>query len=185
MTRSRNLTVPADLSRFPADVLSAAVAEDAKTKKILHDARNRPLTVTVTVTEKSMRENAALLSEFRRGSAAALARRIESKELITRAELIERLGGNRRWVTAALKGERLFSVQAPSGVDYFPAFYAAPSAQRRALGNVAKVLSGLPAASMYKFFVSKSFTLGMTPLEALADGRVKDVLATAAGFAVR
>lgn len=110
-----------------------------------------------------MRENAALLSEFRRGSAAALARRIESKELITRAELVERLGGNRRWVTAALKGERLFSVQAPSGVDYFPAFYADPSIDRRVLGNFAKVLSGLPATSKYHFFVSKSFRLGMTP----------------------
>lgn len=33
MTRSRNLTVPPDLSSFPADVLSAAVAEDAKTKE--------------------------------------------------------------------------------------------------------------------------------------------------------
>jgi hypothetical protein len=183
MTRKRNLAVPQHLSSFPVDVVSAAIAEDAKTKKLLHDARNRPLTVTVT--EKSMRESAALMAEFRRGSAAALALRIERKELITREELVERLGGYRRWVTAALKGERLFAVQAASGVDYFPAFYADTSIDRRALGRVAKLLSGLPAASKYHFFVSKSFSLGMTPLEALSNGRVKDVLTTAAGFAVR
>lgn len=180
MTRSRNPAVPRSLASFPEDVVTAALAEDAKVEKILRDARSGP---PPPVTKKSMREGAALMAEFRRGSAAALARRIESKELLTREELVERLGGNRRWVTSALKGGRLFSVQAPSGVDYFPAFYADPSIDRRALGNVAKVLSGLPAASKYHFFVSKSFTLGMTPLEALADGSVKDVLTTAAGFA--
>lgn len=120
-------------------------------KQILRDARIRPPASMVTVTEKSIRDGIALVAEFRRGYAAAMARRIESKELISRDELVERLGGNCHWVTAALKGERLFSIPAPSGVDYFPAFYAASSVHRRALGNVAKVLSGLPAASMYHF----------------------------------
>lgn len=183
MTRSRNLAVPPHLSGLPAEVAAAAIAEDAKVEKILRDARIRP--PAPAVTEKSMREGAALMAKFRRGSAAALARRIESKELLTREELVERLGGNRRWVTSALKGERLFSVHAPSGVDYFPAFYADPSIDRRALGDVAKVLSSVPGASKYHFFVSKSFTLGMTPLEALAGGGVKNVLITAAGFATR
>lgn len=180
MTRSRNPAVPRSLASFPEDVVTAALAEDAKVEKILRDARSGP--PSPPVTKKSMREGAALMAEFRRGSAAALARRIESKELLTREELVERLGGNRRWVTSALKGGRLFSVQAPSGVDYFPAFYADPSIDRQALGRVAKVLSSVPGASKYHFFVSKSFTLGMTPLEALANGRVKDVLTTAAGF---
>lgn len=66
------------------------------------------------VTDQSVREGAALICEFRRGSAVALARRIESTELITREEVIERLGGNRRWVTSAFKGERLFAVEAPA-----------------------------------------------------------------------
>lgn len=183
MTRSRNLAVSPHLSSFPADIVVAAIAEDAQVKQILRDARSR--SPAPRVTEQTLREGAALMAELRRGSAAALARRIESKELLTRDELIERLGGNRRWVTSALKRERLFAVHAPFGVDYFPAFYAAPDIDRRALGKVAKVLSGLPAASKYNFFVSKSFTLGMTPLEALADGSVKDVLTVAAGFAVR
>lgn len=182
MARSRNLPVPSLLASFPADVVAAALAEGAKVKKILRDARSRPSTVAVT--EKSMRESAALMAEFHRGSAVALARRIDSKELLTREELVQRLGGNQRWVTAALTSERLFAVPAPSGV-YFPAFYANQSIDRRALGKVAKVLSGLPAASKYHFFVSKSFTLRMTPLEALAEGRVKDVLTTAAAFAER
>jgi hypothetical protein len=183
MTKSRNRDVPAHFSDFPVDVVIAAVIEDAKTKQILRAARKRPQTVTAN--EKSLRENAALMSEFHRGSAAALMRRIESKELITKEELIELLGGNRRWFTAAVKSERLFSIPAPSGITYFPAFYADLSINRRALGSVAKVLSGLPAASKYHFFVSKSFRLGTTPLKALADERVEDVLAAAAGFATR
>ena len=108
---------------FPTDVVAAALAEGAKVKKILRDACSRPPASMVAVTEKSIRDGAALMSDFRRRSAAALARRIESKELLTGEELVQRLGGNRRWVTAALTSERLFAVPAPSGV-YFPAFYA-------------------------------------------------------------
>lgn len=61
------------------------------------------------------------------------------------------------------KRGRLFSVQAPSGVDFFPAFFTDSSLDRRALGKVTKVLSDLPGASQYDFFVGKFFTLGMTP----------------------
>lgn len=183
MTRIRNRTVPLYMSKFPADVVAAAIAEDEKVQTLLRDARNRP--PTQTVTENSAREGAAIMSEFRKASEAAMLTRIERKELITRAELVERLGGNRRWVSAALSNERLFSVQAPSGIEYYPAFFADECRDRRALGKVAKVLFRLPGASKYYFFVSKSVTLGMTPLEALAEGRVKDVLVTAAGFAAR
>lgn len=64
---------------------------------------------------------------------------------------------------AALRSERLFSVQAPSGVEYFPTFLVNESLDRRTLGKVVKVLSGLPGPSKYHFFVSKSFTLRMPP----------------------
>jgi hypothetical protein len=183
MTRRRYFAVPPHLSSFPDDMAAVALAEDAKVKKILRAARSRPPAPMVTA--KSTREGAALMAEFHSGSAAALMGRIERKELLTREELVERLGGNSRWVKAALESGRLFSIQAPSGVDYFPAFYAAPSIDRRALGKVAKVLCGLPGPSRYHFFVSQWFTLRMTPLEALSEGRLKEVLATAAGFAER
>lgn len=135
------------------------------------------------VTKKSVREGEAFMADYRAVSAAMLETRINRKELLTRKELVQRLGGNRRWVSAALKNGRLFSVQAPSGVEYFPAFFADESLSRRALGQVARVLSGLSGPSKYHFFVSKSFILRMTPLEALAAGQLKDVLTAAAGSA--
>lgn len=183
MSKSRNLAVQPPFSTFPADMVAKALVEDATLKKVLRDARNRRHTPVAT--EQSVRENAALMDELSKGSAAALSRRIEHKELITREELVERLAGNRGWVSAAYKSGRLFSVEAPSGVKYFPAFYADGVVDRQVLGKVTKVLFGLPGASQYYFFTSKLFTLGMTPLEALAEGRVKDVLTAAAGFAVR
>lgn len=152
----------------------AAIAEDAKVKQILRDARSRPSAPMVT--ETSTREAAALIAEFRSGSAAALMARIKRKDLLTREELVERLGGSRRWVTSALKGERLFAVQAPAGADYFPAFYAAPSIDRRALGNVAKVLSRLPGAS--KRIVSKSPRICSLTL----DGTVLEIISALAGW---
>lgn len=183
MQKSRQQVLAAE-ALTTGDPIDEDVAEiDRRFEEALREARSRP--PAPMVTEKSVREGEAFMAEFRKGSAAALARRIERKELLTAEELLERLGGDRRWVSAALKGERLFAVQTPAGTDYFPAFYADPSIDRRALGSVAKALSGLPAASKYHFFVSKFFTLGMTPLEALAGGRVKDVLTTAAGFALR
>lgn len=47
------------------------------------------------------------------------------------------------------------------------------------------VLAGLPSPSIYHFLVSKSVVLRMTPLEALAEGRVNAVLGAALGFAER
>ena len=53
------------------------------------------------------------------------------------------------------------------------------------LAKLTKALSGLAAAAKHHFYVSKWVTLGMTPLEALADEGVKDILTGAACFAVR
>jgi hypothetical protein len=180
-TRQQVLDAEASTTGTPIDEDVAEI--DRRFEEALRAARSRP--PAPMVTEKSVCEGEAFMAEFRKGSAEALARRIERKELLTAEELLGRLGGDRRWLSAALESGRLFAVQAPSGADFFPAFFADDSLDRRALGKVTKVLSGLPGASQYQFFVSKFFTLGMTPLEALAEGRVRDVLTTAAGFAER
>ena len=136
-------------------------------------------------TSKSIREGEKLGAEMRRISQATLLSRMERGELITRDDLVTRLGGNRRWVTDALRSGRLFLFRAPSGVEYFPAFFADSSYDRRSLGRVVRELAGLPSPSIYHFFMSKSVMLRMTPLEALAEGRVKSVLDAARGFAER
>jgi len=43
--------------------------------------------------------------------ASVLARRIESKELLTEEEPVKRLGVNRRCVTSELKAQRLFEIR--------------------------------------------------------------------------
>lgn len=181
--KEQNVSLPIDLNSLPPEEVAEAIAEAVIVEKILREARSRapgPM-----VTERSIREGERFMAKMRRASEEALLSRIERGALITRDELVTRLGGNRRWVNNALKAGRLFSLQAPSGDDYFPSFFADSSYDRRALGRVAKALTGLPGQSRYHFFMSKSLTLGMTPLEALAEGRVEAVIMAAVGFAVR
>lgn len=183
MPKKRTPQFPLGLEALPSEAVSEALAEENKVEKILREARSRapgPI-----ATEKSIRDGGRFMAKMRRASEAALLSRIERGEFVTKDELITRLGGNRRWLRDALKSGRVFSIRAPSGTDYFPSFFADCSYERGALGRVAKTLSNLPGQSRYHFFTSKSFTLGMTPLEALAKGRLEAVVKAAAGFAVR
>lgn len=61
----------------------------------------------------SARRSAEFMTKMRLGSERALARRIESKELVSKDELIAMLGGRRRWVNEALKAGRPFSLTPP------------------------------------------------------------------------
>lgn len=183
MPKKKTRPLPLGLEGLPPEDIAKALAEEIMVERILREARSRapgPM-----VTDKSIREGEKFMAKMRRASEAALLSRIERGELITKDELITRLEGNRRWVSDALKAGRVFSILAATGTDYFPSFFADSSYDRLALGRVAKVLALLPGPSKYQFFTSKSFSLGMTPLQALAEGRVKDVLVCASGFAVR
>lgn len=183
MHKKPKLTLPVDLSTLPPDEVARALAEDRAVDKILRAVRSRrPAPMT---TAKSIRDGEKLRAEMHRTAQATLLSRVERGELITREDLVTRLGGNRRWVTDALSSGRLFSFRAPSEVEYFPAFFADSSNDRRSLGRVVRELAGLPSPSIYHFFMNKSVMLRMTPLEALAEGRVKSVLDAARGFAER
>lgn len=183
MPKERKVSLPVDLSSLLPEEVAKAMAEDVMVEKILHDASTRP--PAPTVSEESIRDGEEFAAKMRFGSEAALLSRIDSGELVTRDMLVTRLGKNHRWVNNALKAGRIFSLQAPSGVDYFPSFFADSTYDRRAIGRVSKVLALLPGPSKYFFLTTKSLMLGMTPLEALVEGRVKDVLVCASGFAVR
>jgi hypothetical protein len=75
---------------------------------------------------------------------------------------------------------------ARAGAFYYPAFYADGRLDRRSLEKVTKALGDVPAASKYFFFASPSTLLGnATPLEALAKGRLDDVVTSAAAFSER
>jgi hypothetical protein len=183
MTKEQQVSLPIDLGGLPPEEVAQAMAEAVMVAKILRDARTLPPAPMHSV--KSIREGEEFMAKMRLGSEAALLSRIDSGDLVTRDVLVTRLEGNHRWVNDALKAGRIFSLKAPSGVDYFPAFFADSLYDRRALGRVSKVLALLPGPSKYFFLTNKSLMLGMTPLEALVEGRVKDVLVCASGFAVR
>lgn len=176
-------TSPTDLSMLPPDVVAAAQAESEKVQAILAEARRRP--PTVVATPASIAANQKIMKALHAGAAKKLIGRIRRKELLTKEELIERLGGNRRWVNRALRAGRLFSLQAPSGTEYFPTFFADCAHRRRSLGRVAHALNGLPGPSKYFFFVSRFTSLQMSPLEAVALGRMSEVIECALAFAER
>lgn len=181
MAPRRKRILPIDLSTLPPDVVAAAQAESEKVQAILAVAAKRPPTNVANAV--SIAANAKIMKALHAGAAKKLIGRIRRKKLITKEELIEQLGGNRRWVNSALRAGRLFSLQAPSGIEYFPAFFADCSLRRRKLGRVAHALNGLPAPSKYFFFVTKFTSLQMSPLEAITLGRMSEVMECALGFA--
>ena len=183
MLKKNEPVVPSGPGDRSHDELAKEVEEDIAAQRTLREALSRP--PGPMVTEQSIRDGEKFMARMRRRSKAALLSRIKRGELITKDALIVQLGGSSRWFTAALKAERVFSVVAPSGVDYFPSFFADASYDRRALGRVVQALAGLPGQSKYSFFTTKFLSLGMTPLQALAEGRTKDVLYTALGFTER
>lgn len=157
---------------------------DAKLEEALRTAHERasgPMS-----TEKSRQESATFIEQMRTNQAGALLRSIERKEIITSKELQDRLQVRRRYISDAVKAGRLFAIESPSGEHYYPAFYADLKYDRRALEKVAETLGCIPASMKYHFFTSKSHFLGSkTPLDALLEGRLADVLIAASGFAER
>lgn len=183
MLKKNAPAVPSEICDLPKEELAKAMAEEIAVGRILQKARSRQ--TTPVVMEKSIRDGEKFVARMRRASQAALLWRIKHGELITKEALILRLGGNSRWFTAAVTAERVFSLPATSGIEYFPSFFADVMYDRSALGKVAHALAGLPGPSKYYFFTTKSLSLGTTPLQALAEGRAKEVLRCAVGFSER
>lgn len=181
MSTKRKTKLLSVLDGLPADEVAAARVEDVKVAAILRRARTAPMESDAS--PDVARQSADFMTKMRLGSERALARRIQSRELITKGDLVVMLSGRRRWVNAALRAGRLFSLTGPSGIEYFPAFVADDSYELKAFGRVTKALQGIPGASKYFFFTTISGRLGMTPLEALALGRTTEVVVCALGFA--
>lgn len=113
------------------------------------------------------------------------AERIANHEFISSGKLQSALEVTRQALSNAVKGQRLFAIVGPSLKNYYPAYYADPTLDRRSLERVSKVLGSLPASSKHYFFTSRLTTLQETPLDALRKGWEVEVLVAAAGFAER
>jgi hypothetical protein len=139
-----------------------------------------------TASEKYATQGQEFIARMRKESDATLQRRIERKELVTAGELTSALQVPSCWVRDAVVARRLFAVVGPSGEAYYPAFYADPRYGRHALEKVSQRLGDLPGALKYPFFTRLSYFLGSKPpLDALAEGRLADVLKMASAYAER
>jgi hypothetical protein len=165
-----------------AEVIDA-LEEDARVDEILRQARARPPAPLATV--ESIEAGRRVMDEFRQVSATAVLARIESRELITGSELASRLDVSENALGTAIESGQLFSIPAPSGEPYFPAFFADEQYAKEDLRDVSQTLGRLPGPSKYHFLTSKSTRLGETPLEALASGRLAEVLVSAEAFRER
>ncbi|MFM9435733.1 hypothetical protein ACFDR9_002803 [Janthinobacterium sp. CG_23.3] len=160
--------------------LKRAEEEDRTLQRLLDDASNpqpRPMS-----TPASIAAGNAAMADWEVRAAETMARRIESKELLSAGELCSSLGITQAAIDEAVATNRLFAFVGPDGENYYPAFYADANLDKVAFGTVAQELRNLPAASKYHFFMSKRTNLSQTPLEALKRGGVAEVLQAAAGF---
>lgn len=163
--------------------LATARKEDEIAARALRTAQHN--SSETMSTPESVREGDALIAEASAKSNATVASRIAKGEFLTSGELQRRLDIKRASISGAVKASRMFAVVGPSGDNYYPAYFADESLDRRALEKVSKTLGELPALSKHHFFTARSTLLEATPLEALRKGRVSDVLTAAAAFAER
>lgn len=112
--------------------------------------------------------------------------RIDSSLLLAEAEFRRRMG----WTVHKLEAEeargRVFHLVVGQSARY-PAFYAEfDHGGRRRLAAVCQLLGELPGGSKWQFFTGGKGSLGgATPLTALREGKLRQVKATAEGFAER
>jgi hypothetical protein len=169
------------LRHYPDRFEIASIAE--------HDARGalmNPMLDATTARKHSRQEDDALMAQMHVDVAAALLFRIERKELFTEDEFLYRLGVSRQTLRGAVKFGEIFTVEGMFGANFYPAFFADETYKRRTLGKISRVLAGLSGSAKFQFFMNKSDLLGnKTPLEALAEGTLADVMIAAASFAER
>lgn len=168
---------------FETANLAAARKEDEIAARALRTAQTHSRETMST--SESVREGDALIAQASAKSNATVASRIANGEFLTSGELQRLLDIKRASISGAVKAGRMFAVVGPSGDNYYPAYFADETLDRRALEKVSKTLGALPALSKHHFFTARSTLLGATPLETLRKGRVSDVLTAASAFAER
>ncbi len=109
---------------------------------------------------------------------------VQRGHLVTPVEFQVLMGwATRQAVWKAAESHRVFYLEYKAQ-RYFPRFYGDPAYDRRHLEAVTKILGDLPGGSKLQFFLTRKGSLGgVTPLQALADGRFAKVKDIAAAFA--
>lgn len=108
-----------------------------------------------------------------------------SDQLVGEAEFLKRLNCPAKSIAKALADGDLFFVTRDGQMRY-PSFFADSAYEHRQLVAVTKLLNDLDGFTKWHFFTSGKGSLGgLTPLEALKQGKFQQVKDTARGFAER
>ncbi len=135
----------------------------------------------VPVARHEPEDNAQLLAELDSNAMARRRQLHEAGQLLGSAELCERLHITRQALSKAVRDKRMFWVDGPAGVQWYPSFFATEQIQRRDIGRVSVALGDLPGPAKWQFFTTPKHSLnGKTPLTALESGMAEQVLRTAA-----
>lgn len=130
-------------------------------------------------------EDSALAEKTRQKSIETLERYAREETLIKSDVLIKELGWSRQALSKARKAQRVYSVEV-KGESYYPAFFIDSQYERRQLEAVSKILGNLPGTSKLQFMLTPKGSLnGLTPLKALAKGKIAEVKIAAKGFVER
>jgi hypothetical protein len=109
----------------------------------------------------------------------------DAPRLVGEAEFARSIGWPAGSVAKAAAAGTLFMV-IQDGQQFYPSFFADSTLKPRQLIAVTRLLKDLDGFTKWKFFVSGKGSLGGdTPLAALREGRLRQVKATAEGYAER
>ena len=131
---------------------------------------------------RDVRPPVAPRADLAQQAATARRRLVQEGHLLASSELRERLQVSKQSVSVANRANRLFTVDV-DGQTYYPAFFADDHIDRSVLERISRQLGTLPGWTKWDFFVSRWGSLGdLSPLEALAKGKVDEVEKVARGF---
>ncbi|MFI4940138.1 MAG: hypothetical protein ACHP7O_07340 [Burkholderiales bacterium] len=148
--------------------------------------RKPAVSASQTVPQEAPADNLEFLEGMNMQADVARAKHVKSGALLPAAVFCERLQVTRQAVSKAVSAQRMFFLPGPSGTQLYPEFFTSPLYNRRDLARVSKALGALPGPSKWQFFTTRKGSLGgKTPLDALAAGKLDDVLIAAAGFLER
>jgi len=109
----------------------------------------------------------------------------DAPRLLSEDEFARSMGWSAALVAKAVSAGTLFMVK-QNGQQLYPSFFADGTLKRRQLIAVTRMLKELDGFSKWQFFVvGKGFLGGITPLEALREGKLRQVKVAAEGYAER
>ena len=141
-----------------------------------------PTSMPLVIPAANERAMEKLVAEAR----TARAQHLAEGRLLPAAEFQQALAVTKQAVSNAVLQHRMFYLTGPSGEHLYPTFFTEDRYHRKDLYKVSKRLGNMPGGNKWQFFTKGKGSLeGKTPLDALAEGRLDDVLIAAAGFAER